>query len=807
MKLRGKTLVLMAVIIMSLTVSFFIISEMIFVGSSSESEDSYTKLVMNNTLNSLNNSIKSLNNSANDWSSWDNIYYYVNGNNPNFLNKTIINNAFITENFDFILFANNDGKIVYAEIYNRTSQKEVQLPSNLTQILKNNGLMLNTGKNKSLSGIIIINGNPMIIVSNPILKSNGEGPSHGTLIMGRFLNQDMLNSLSNSGIVSAQPVNVKGATSDFVTAMYHLSNGTPIYVTNLSHESIAGYSILNGVNDNSDLILKVELPRFISEDYENAVFYLILSLIIMGLLAAMFITYYLDKNVLYRLDQIIGSITGIGKKNDLSKRVPVLGNDELADLSTSVNKMLGSLQESNSNLEKSEERYRTIFESTGTAMVIIENGMAINLVNDEFEKMTGFLKGEIENKKNLLDFVVKDHLDKIKKHHNFREFKEKNTFNNYEMQLKTKNGDIKDLFATFGFIPETKQALISFIDVTDRKKAQEDLKRHAALLDISYEAIFSWSFEEGILSWNQGAERLYGYTKEEAIGKISHELLKTKHPQELNDFLEKLDKYDMWTGELIHTTKNGDKLIIESRQQLIQDSHSNKIVIETNRDITERKKSEDKIRASLKEKEVLLREIHHRVKNNLQIISTLLQLQSEEITHPKTLENYRESENRIQSIALIHEKMYQSRDISSIDFTGYIKSLINDLMYSYDAGSRNIKSVIDTDNFLFSIETVQPLGLIINEIISNSLKYAFKNRYKGTILIKLEKIGSGIFKLTVSDNGIGFPENIDFKNTSSLGLQLVNELVKQLDGDIELNIDNGTEFVIVFKEAEYKKRI
>jgi PAS domain S-box-containing protein len=378
--------------------------------------------------------------------------------------------------------------------------------------------------------------------------------------------------------------------------------------------------------------------------------------------------------------------------------------------------------------------------------------------------------------------------------------------NNYEIQLKTKNGDIKDLFATFGFIPETKQALISFIDVTDRKKAQEDLKRHAALLDISYEAIFSWSFEEGILSWNQGAERLYGYSKEEAIGKISHELLKTKHPQGFDDFMEKLDKTDMWTGELIHTTKNGEELIMESRQQLIQDSHGKKIVIETNRDITERKKSEDKIKASLNEKEVLLREIHHRVKNNLQIISTLLQLQSDEITDQKTLENYRESENRIQSIALIHEKMYQSKDISNIDFTSYIKSLINDLMYSYDADSRNIKSVVDTDNFLFSIETVQPLGLIINEIISNSLKYAFKNR-EGIILVKLEKIGSNNFKLTISDNGIGFPENIDFKNTSSLGLQLVNELVKQLDGTIELNRGNGTEFVIVFKELEYKKRI
>ncbi|MEN6551280.1 MAG: CHASE4 domain-containing protein [Methanobacterium sp.] len=807
MKLRGKTLVLMAVIILSLTVSFFIISELIFVGSSSESENSYTKLVLNNTLNSLNNSLESLNNSANDWSSWDDAYYYVNGNNPNFLNKTLVNDAFLKLNIDFILFANNDGKIVYAEAYNRTSQKEIQISSNMTQSLKNNGLMLNTSNNKSLSGIIIINGIPMIVVSNPVLKSNGEGPSHGTLIMGRFLNQDMLSSLSNSGLVSVQPVNDTDVPSDFLNAISHLSNETPVYVTNLSHDSVAGYSVLKGVNGSSDLVLKVELPRFINNDYENAIFYLILSLIIMGLLAAMFITYYLDKNVLYRLDQIIESITGIGKKNDLSKRVPVLGNDELADLSTSVNNMLGSLQESNSNLEKSEEKYRMIFENTGTAMVIIGEGMAINLVNDEFEKMTGFLKGEIENKKNLMDFVVKDQLDKIENHHSFNEFKDKNTLNSYEVQLKTKNGDIKDLFATFGFIPETKQALISFIDVTDRKKAEENLKRHAALLDISYEAIFSWSFEEGILSWNRGAERLYGYSKGEAIGKISHELLKTKHPQGWDDFMEKLDKYDMWTGELIHTTKNGEELVMESRQQLIQDSHGKNIVIETNRDITERKKSEDKIKASLKEKEVLLREIHHRVKNNLQIISTLLQLQSDEITDQKTLENYRESENRIQSIALIHEKMYQSRDISNIDFTSYIKSLINDLMYSYDADSRNIKSVIDTGNFLFSIETVQPLGLIVNEIISNSLKYAFKNRDEGTVLVKLEKMDSNKFKLIVSDNGMGFPENIDFRNTSSLGLQLVNELVKQLEGDIELNIDDGTEFVIIFKEPEYKKRI
>ena len=807
MKLRGKTLILMAVIILSLTVSFFIISELIFVGSSSESENSYTQLALNNTLNSLNNSVESLNNSANDWSNWDDAYYYVSGDKPNFLNKTLVNDAFLKLDVNFILFANNDGKIVYAKAYNNTKKEEISLPSNLNQYLKNNSLISNTSGNKSLSGIMILNGIPMIVVSNPILKSNGEGPSHGTLIMGRYLDPDMLSRLSNNGVVSVQPFSSTSTSSDFRNAITHLSNETPVYVTNLSDNSIAGYSILEGINGDPALILKVDLPRFIYKDYENAIFYLILSLIIVGLLAAMFITYYLDKNVLYRLDRLIEGIRGIGKKNDLSKRVPVLGNDELADLSISVNKMLGSLQESNSNLEKSEKRYRTIFENTGTSMIIIGENMDITLVNNEFEKMTGFLKGEIENKKNLRDFVIKDHLDKIKKHHGFNEFKEKSTLNNYEIQLIDKNNDIKDFFATFGFIPGTKNVLISFIDITQRKKAEENLKRHAALLDISYEAIFSWNLEDGILSWNQGAERLYGYSKKEAIGKISHDLLKTKHPHGIHAFTEKLAKDHMWTGELTHTTKNGKELIMESRQQLIQDTSGENTVIETNRDITERKKAEDKIKSSLKEKEVLLREIHHRVKNNLQIISTLLALQADEITDQKILENYRESENRIQSIALIHEKMYQSRDISNIDFTGYIKSLINDLMYSYDADSRNIKSVVDTDNFLFSIETVQPLGLIINEIISNSLKYAFKNKDEGIITVKLEKIDDSNFKLTVNDNGIGFPENVDFKNTGSLGLQLVNELVNQLDGTIELNSEGGTEFKIIFKEPEYKKRV
>ncbi|HML04496.1 MAG TPA: PAS domain S-box protein, partial [Methanobacterium sp.] len=135
-------------------------------------------------------------------------------------------------------------------------------------------------------------------------------------------------------------------------------------------------------------------------------------------------------------------------------------------------------------------------------------------------------------------------------------------------------------------------------DITLRKKSEEELKQRSALLNISYEAFFSWEYDKGILSWNKGAERLYGFSENETIGKISHDLLKTEHPTEFNEFMEKLYKEKMWTGELIHTTKNGSKLIVESRQQLIQDSSGKKIVIETNRDITKRKEAESALKES-----------------------------------------------------------------------------------------------------------------------------------------------------------------------------------------------------------------
>ncbi|MBE0517381.1 MAG: response regulator [Methanophagales archaeon] len=215
----------------------------------------------------------------------------------------------------------------------------------------------------------------------------------------------------------------------------------------------------------------------------------------------------------------------------------------------------------------------------------------------------------------------------------------------------------------------------------------------------------------------------------------------------------------------------------------------------------ERKCAEKQIKASLREKEILLREIHHRVKNNLQIISSLLYLQSKHIKDAVALDMFRDSQNRIKSMALIHDKLYQFKDLGKIDIAEYIRALATDLFHSYGVEPDGVKLKIDVHEVLLGVDTALPWGLIINELVSNSLKHAFPDGKEGTIRIELlRSVNEHTFILIVSDTGIGFPKDFDFRNTGTLGLQLVITLVEQLNGTIELDRSRGTEFKITFAE-------
>ena len=214
-------------------------------------------------------------------------------------------------------------------------------------------------------------------------------------------------------------------------------------------------------------------------------------------------------------------------------------------------------------------------------------------------------------------------------------------------------------------------------------------------------------------------------------------------------------------------------------------------------DIAELKRAEEEIKASLKERETLLKEIHHRVKNNMQVVSSLLSLQAAKAAQPETIETLNESQRQIRSMALIHEKLYRSGSLAEIDFGDYVESLIAELLRMYNVPLGLVTTTVEIENVQLGVDAAIPCALIINELVSNSLRYAFPDGRTGNVTVALQR-SKGAYTLTVADDGVGFPADVDFRATDSLGMQLVVTLVNQLEGTIELNRENGTAFVISF---------
>ena len=225
-------------------------------------------------------------------------------------------------------------------------------------------------------------------------------------------------------------------------------------------------------------------------------------------------------------------------------------------------------------------------------------------------------------------------------------------------------------------------------------------------------------------------------------------------------------------------------------------------------DITERKKADEIIKSSLREKEILLKEIHHRVKNNLQIIASLLKLQSKHSSDGKAGDVFQECQDRIRSMASVHSLLYRSRDFARVNFRDYIRETAGELLRIYQKSSVEISLDIHAEEVMLSIDEAIPCSLIINELVTNAVKYAFTKTGKGEIRIELAETEQGI-RLLVKDNGVGFPPELNFRETETLGLQLVTMLVKQLDGTIEQSVDGGTEYTLQYgkkhdsKEALY----
>jgi two-component sensor histidine kinase len=220
------------------------------------------------------------------------------------------------------------------------------------------------------------------------------------------------------------------------------------------------------------------------------------------------------------------------------------------------------------------------------------------------------------------------------------------------------------------------------------------------------------------------------------------------------------------------------------------------------------KKSKNQIKVSLEEKEILLRELYHRTKNNMQVIISMLNLQTYGISDKKTLEIFKETENRIRSMAMVHEKLYQGKSLSRIDMKNYINDLVSLLMRSYPAMLGRIAFKLDMESVSITIDSAVPCGLIINELFSNAMKHAFPGDRKGEIRVSLHSDENGEITLFMGDDGVGMPDDVDIRKCNSLGLQTIVSLTEhQLQGQLDFIGHSGAEFHIRFKEPKYKERV
>jgi PAS domain S-box-containing protein len=452
---------------------------------------------------------------------------------------------------------------------------------------------------------------------------------------------------------------------------------------------------------------------------------------------------------------------------------------------------------------ESEERFRSLYENSTLGLYRTTPDGRILLANPTLVKMLGYSSFDKLSTKDL----------------------EKNGFEpSYPrsrfLEMIEKEGEVRGLETawlrkdwTTIFVRESARAIRdpqgktlyydgTVEDITERIQAEAALReseeKYRSLVESVSDVIYAIDGGGTITYVSPVVKNAFGFEPDELIGRSFLELVYKEDQALLMTRFSELREGKVKYTDYRMIDKQGD---IKWVRTLTNPVIENGVFVGARGalvDITERKNAEEKLAASLREKEVLLREIHHRVKNNMQIISSLLRLQSRSIEDDKMREVFNASQSRIRSMSLIHEKLYESKDFSRVDFSDYIGKMVTHLFVVYQMNAQDVSFKVEVKDIHLEITEAIPCGLIINELVSNALKYAFPKGEKGDMIIQMNRDESGKYHLSVKDTGIGLPPDFEIGKTETLGFQIVNDLVRQLNGTIELKREKGTEFRIVF---------
>jgi PAS domain S-box-containing protein len=460
-------------------------------------------------------------------------------------------------------------------------------------------------------------------------------------------------------------------------------------------------------------------------------------------------------------------------------------------------------------LRRSEERFHNAIESAPGAMIMVNRGGRIEMLNLQAEVVFGYSRDELVGQR--VEMLLPERFRSGHPGHRmsfFAETKSRQMGTGRDLYALKKDGT--EFPVEIGLSPiETAEGAIvlaAITDISDRKRKEEEVRRSQEIFQRVVEggpnAIILAGREGRIEMLNLRTERLFGYPRDELLGKpveiLVPERFREQHPGLKAAFFANPQPRPMGAGrDLYGLRKDGSEFPVEIALNPIETPEGLKVIAAI-ADITDRKQKQEQIKAALEEKEVLLGEIHHRVKNNLQIVLSMLHLQAAKIEDEAWRRLLMDCQSRIKSMVLIHQTLYQSKDFARVDFANFLNSLALALINLYRVDSNRISLSIEVDEVFLPIDAAVPFGQIVDELLTNALKHAFPEGRRGTIAVALSRDANGDVILSVTDDGVGIPASVDMRSQATIGLRLVSLLTDQLKGTLSLRRAGPTRFIVRF---------
>ena len=484
-------------------------------------------------------------------------------------------------------------------------------------------------------------------------------------------------------------------------------------------------------------------------------------------------------------------------------------------------------------LQEREENYKNLIEHTPDGILIHDEKGETLFANPAALRMIGISSLEEAKEKNLFHYLLPEYHDKIKGRKKDLEEKRDSPF--LEIKMRRPDGKIIEVEIKTNRVTYLGKRMVEVVmhdsslqhqlerehmrfqleeesnrelkreiasHIRTRQRLNSNQKYTRLILDSSIDMICACDQEGRITEFNQAGQSTFGHSMMDVLTKDLSVLYADE--EQYLEVRKIISEDGNFLGEVKHVKKNGETFPAFISASVLKNERGENIgMMSISRDITLIRETEDQLKRSIHEKEILLKEIHHRVKNNMQVISSILKLQSAYVKDKKTVELLDECRNRIASMAFIHATLYMTKDFTNINFADYVNNIASNLQQSYVSSDKKILLKLDVPDVFLHIDDAIPCGLIINELLSNSFKYAFLKKKRGTVGISVKVKKENII-LAIWDNGAGFPKKVDYKNTESLGLQLVNSLSEQLGAKLKLESKQGegTRFIIAFPKTK-----